>query len=109
MENAKHDKAFAVEGVAKDVCRIRDFKYEFAVLRSSLDCAAEQRMILQEARLFPDFHGNDLGKARMPVVKERGKAIEIGQRNSRPLELHRACQGLKPGVPQVSSQRTTSS
>ena len=45
----------------------------------------------------------------MPVVKESGKAIEIGQRESRPLELHRPCQGLKFGVPQVSSQRTTSS
>jgi hypothetical protein len=49
-----------------------------------------------------------LRKARMPVVKEGGKAIEIGQRDSRPLKVHRPCQGLKPGVPQVSSQRTTS-
>jgi hypothetical protein len=108
MESAKHDKAFAVEGVVKDVCRVRDFKHELAVLRSSLNCAAEQRMILHEASLFLDFRGNDLRKARMPFVKESGKAIEIGQRDSRLLELHRPCQGLKPGVPQVSSQRTTS-
>ena len=70
--------------------------------------AAEQRMILQDASLFLDFRGDDLRKARMPFVKESGKAIEIGQRDGRPLELHRPCQGLKPGVPQVSSQRTTS-
>ena len=88
---------------------IRDFKHELAVLRSFLNGTAEQRMIFQEARLFLDFRGDDLRKARMPVVKESGKAIEIGQRDSRPLELHRPCQGLKPGVPQVSSQRTTSS
>jgi hypothetical protein len=71
MEDAKYDKAFAVKGVAKDVCRIRDFKHELAVLRPSLDGAAEQRMILQEASLCLDFRGNDLGKARMPFVKEK--------------------------------------
>jgi hypothetical protein len=37
---------------------------------------AEQRMILQQASLFLDFRGNDLRKARMPFVKESGKAIE---------------------------------
>jgi hypothetical protein len=78
MENAKHHEAFAVKTVAKDVCRIRDFKHKLAVLRSSLNGAAEQRMILQEASLVLDFRGDDLRKARMPVVKESGKAIEIG-------------------------------
>jgi hypothetical protein len=43
------------------------------------------------------------------VVKEGGKTVEIGERRRRPFECHRPVQGPKRGVPQVSSQRTTSS
>jgi hypothetical protein len=66
-------------------------------------------MFGENARLQLDFSGNDFCQGRMAIVKESGEAIEIGERSSRPLKLHWPFQGRKADVPQVSSQRTTSS
>jgi hypothetical protein len=66
-------------------------------------------MFGENARLQLDFSGNDFCQGRMAIVKESGKAIEIGERSGRPLKLHWPFQGRKADVPQVSSQRTTSS
>jgi hypothetical protein len=38
-----------------------------------------------------------------------GKAVEVGKRIIRPFDIHCSRHGLNSGVPQVSSQRTTSS
>src|ERR1700685_19080 len=109
MKNAQQDEAFAIKAVSKDVARVQYLKHELAVFRASLNRAADERMFGENTRLQLDFSRNDFCKARIPVVKKSGKAVEIGERSSRPIKLHRPFQGLNEDVPQVSSQRTTSS
>src|SRR5260370_15923049 len=43
------------------------------------------------------------------LLKETCETVEVGERVVRPLDFHRSCQDLNPGVPQVFNQRTTSS
>ena len=44
----------------------------------------------------------------MPFLKKFSKTIEVAECAGRPTQASSLCQGLNAGVPQVSSQRTTS-
>src|SRR5579859_1323415 len=109
MKYTKHNETSAVEDITKDVLRIRHIEHKLAIFRTPLDGSADKRMFGENLRFALDFCADDRCEARMAVVKKNGEAVEIGQRGCRPLQLHWFFQGLNRGVPQVSSQRTTSS
>ena len=82
---------------------------DLPILVTSGDGSPEPRAVTQYSGFGDDLAGYYCRELRMSVLKELGKTIEVGKRRRRPFDFHRLCQGLNAGVPQLSSQRTTSS
>lgn len=108
MKYPQHDEALPVRRVAEDIGRIQDLEHEFAKFGVAGKRPPDQRMFSEDRRLGLYFSGNNTSQAWVSRVRKRGEAIKIGQRGGRPFEFQRPAQDLKPGVPQLSSQRTTS-
>ena len=109
VEHAQHYESGAVGDVAKNIAGVQHIKHQFAELRTPLDRPADQRMFCKHTRPVANFRRDDFRKFGMSRVEESGEAVEVGQRRRRPFESYRLFHRVKPGVPQVSSQRTTSS
>jgi len=66
-------------------------------------------MVRENLSFRKNFGRDSLCEMWMAIFEEGCKAIKVGQRRSRPFNLHRLSQGLNAGVPHVSSHRTTCS
>src|SRR6266581_7026897 len=75
----------------------------------ALNRASKLRVIGKKLNLVHQLVGYELGQEWMLLLKETCETVEVGERILRPLDFHRSCQDLNPGVPQVFNQRTTSS
>jgi len=107
MKHPQHHNAVSNDAIAEDIFCAQDLKNDLAVGALRADRTSKFRAGFQNSRLGDNFACNDRGKPRMTIAQEVGKAIEVGERERRPLNFHCSRQGLKAGVPQVSSQRTT--
>src|SRR6266481_4411834 len=99
--------ALAVEPILNDVSSIQNTDYELAIFRSPLNRASKLRVVGKKLNLVHQLVGYELGQEWMLLLKETCETVEVGERVVRPLDFHRSCQDLNPGVPQVFNQRTT--
>jgi hypothetical protein len=109
VEHAKDRNAVAVNTILEHIGRVEDSQYDLPILLAAGNRPPEQGMVGQKSGLGDDFTRYDRRERWVARLKELGKAIEVGERCGRPFDFRRLCQGLNAGVPQVSSQRTTSS
>ena len=109
VKHTQHDQALAIGPILKYIGSVQNLQNDLPIFLAALDRTPEIWVIDEDLRLFDNFSGDDSREPRMPLLKKYGKTIKIGERCVRPLKPHRSCHRRKAGVPQVRSQRTTSS
>ncbi len=98
VQNSEHNQAPAVEPILNDVSSIQNTDYELAIFRSPLNRASKLRVIGKKLNLVHQLVGYELGQEWMLLLKETCETVEVGERILRPLDFHRSCQDLNPGV-----------
>jgi hypothetical protein len=109
VEYAKDHKALIGEPVLKHIRRIEHLQHELTVFLAPSQRAAKARELGQHLGPCDDFPCNDSGKLGMLLPQERSKSLEVIECVLGPLDRYSSRHGLNPGVPQVSSHRTTRS
>jgi hypothetical protein len=108
MEYAQDHKSLISEPILKHVRRIQHLQHELTVFLALGERPAKARLG-QHFDPCDDFLCNNAGKLGMLLLQERRKSLEVIEGVLRPLDRYSSRHGLNPGVPQVSSHRTTRS
>jgi hypothetical protein len=108
MEDAEHNDPIPVQSAFKHIGCIKHLEHELAVLIPTGDGPSKAWKLRERLCLLDYCASNRSRELRMVLMQKIGEATEIGERVLRPLNLYRSRHGLYAGVPQLSSQRTTS-
>ena len=70
MKYAKHDEAFAIVSVPKDIGRVQDPQHNLAKIYAALYRSSQLGMLNQYLSLHKNFGANDRSEAWIPIVKK---------------------------------------
>jgi hypothetical protein len=103
MKDSEYHQTHPIIAIMKYIPRIQYPQNHLAIFNAPRYRPAELRMFLKYTRGVSDRFGNDRRKMRVSSLKEFFKSIKISEGGCRPFDLHRSCQGLNAGDPQVLS------
>jgi len=93
----------------KNVFGAKNLQNDLSIFLSSSNRPSKPWMGHQDLCFGNDLACDDPGERWMFAIKKFNESIEVGKSFIRPFKPHRSRQFRNAGVPQVSSQRTTSS
>lgn len=88
VEDAQHHQAIAIDPILEDVGRVEYLQDELAILHAPGNRTPQPRESRQHLCLGGNLLGHSGGEIGILLVRERRKAVEIGERVLRPLDAY---------------------